>query len=135
MNDSRDEARERDTIPRGLEPPPDFVGTPPDSFEGAPEYMRTFFQEIRHEVHQIRANSDRVSADVSIMTRQFKSFRTEARYRFRSLEEQLHDVEEKAINGDISRDGLQAELNDLRLQFEQLKGRVEDLEDEDKAAE
>lgn len=119
--DPPETSRDMDTNPLGLEPPSEFSERSPDDIQGAPPYMRTLFSTL-DKTHK---NTDRMVADMRIIRKQFVSFRDEARMRFRSLEEQVGDLEERAESGEINLEEFAAGMHDLRLQFDELKRKVE----------
>lgn len=79
--------RESDTIPHGLAPP-----EPPADFpDGAPLWARVLF----NEVHAGREDTRRILKNQDLISRQFASFRLEARARFTAHENELSDIREE----------------------------------------
>ena len=88
-------ARELDTVPKGLAPPPSFVGEPPVDIPGAPEWANALFREIRVGTEESRATRKelgRLIRNVELLKQQFSSFRAETRGRFTSHEIELEEM-------------------------------------------
>lgn len=86
MSDANDdfptEARDLDTVPRGLEPPP---LDPHDAMEGAPGWAKAIFDETlrgREVLKQVLANQE-------AFQRQFANFREEVRGHLRGHDEDI----------------------------------------------
>lgn len=79
--------RECDTIPHGLTPP----DKPADFPDGAPEWARILFNEI----HAGREDTRRILRNQDLISRQFASFRHEARARLHAHETELGEIREE----------------------------------------
>jgi hypothetical protein len=79
------ELRERDTVPRGLEPPP---FEPPQNIDGAPEWAKSIFQEVRATRKEVTT----LVQNTELIKREFSSFRAETRGRFHSHEVELEQI-------------------------------------------
>lgn len=95
------DSRDIKTVPEGLEPPPPFVGEPPDDIPGAPDWANLLLRKLRGD--EKRSQLDRIErmlttiqADVALMREDFHTFKAETRGHLSN-----HDVEIEQLRGGL----------------------------------